>query len=88
MPKRKIYAVYDEGERIGSYTPEVAEMVIGIPKNKVSGYATQKSKYKKRYTFIPEELEYKKEVERIENDWNFTVRALPLMLGRKAHGKG
>ncbi len=44
---------------------------------------TQKSKYKKRYTFIPEELEYKKEVERLENDWNFTVMALPLMLGRR-----
>jgi len=49
---------------------------------------TQKSKYKKRYTFIPEELEYKKEVEKLKNDWNFTVKALPLMLGRKAHGKG
>ncbi|WP_313260860.1 hypothetical protein [Lacrimispora sp.] len=44
MPKRKIYAVYDEGERIGSYTPEVAEMVLGIPKYKVSGYANTEIK--------------------------------------------
>lgn len=45
MPKGKIYSVFDKGEYIGSYTPDVAEMVIGIPQYRVQAYAKENLLY-------------------------------------------
>lgn len=99
MPKRKIYAVYDDGERIGSYTAAEAEEELGIPQKHVSAYAKNNWNYKGRYSFSPQEglqdspqKEEPREKSYISNelaiDWDFTTRMLLAVGGRKAHGKG
>ena len=51
MPTGKLYVVYDKqaGDcRIGSYTSEAAEKLLGISKYKVSVYADQRTRYQGR----------------------------------------
>lgn len=95
MPKRKIYAVYDDGEKIGSYTAAEAEEELGIPKKQVAIYEKNEWKYQGRYSFLPKEVPQKEapgEKKYISNglalDWDFTTRMLLAVGGRKAHGKG
>lgn len=83
MASQKIYAVYDDGEWMGSYTPEVAEIVLGIPKYKVSTYAKRAALYKRRYTFTLEVQEHSRSRTVLENDWRFTTQALKMMAGKE-----
>lgn len=73
MAKGKIYTVFDEGKRIGSYTPDVAEKVLGIPENKVNQYAKQDIKYQERYTFVKETKKSTGFNKKLETDWRFTT---------------
>ena len=71
-------------KRIGSFTPEVAHMVLGIKKNQVPVYANEKRRYKKRYLFVaepPEPGEYD-----VYADWDATVKRLREMAGGGKHG--
>jgi len=95
MSKRKVYVVYDDGERIGCYTAAEAEEELGITKKQVSVYAKSKCKYQGRYSFLPQEepqkegpVEKKYISEGLALDWDFTTRMLLTVGGRKAHGKG
>jgi hypothetical protein len=77
----KIYSVFDEGEYIGSYTPDVAEMVIGIPQYRVQAYAKDNLLYHKRYSFELEDsgsLTVKEKNKKLENDLKLTARFLLL----------
>lgn len=99
MPKRKIYTVYDGDEKIGDYTAAEAEEELGIPQKHISSYAKNKWKYKRRYSFSPQEG-FKEEPQNKEPreksyissglalDWDFTTRMLLAVGGRKAHGAG
>jgi len=80
---KKIYNVNADNERIGSYTAEAAEKLLGIPKNKVSVYVDQRTRYQGKYLFIPED----KEQELFELKWN-AARFELLASGRKVHGAG
>lgn len=90
MSKRKVYAVYDGDERIGSYTAAEAEEELGIPIKQVSVYAKNKYKYQGRYSFFPQE-EPQKEVpdkkcyisNKVALDWDFTTRMLLTVVGRR-----
>jgi len=99
MSKRKIYAVYDDGEKIGSYTAAEAEKELGIPQKHVSAYAKNNWKYQGRYNFSPQEgfqegIQNKEPREKsyigsgLALDWDFTTKMLLAVGGRKAHGKG
>lgn len=86
MAKAKIYIVYDNGEYIGSWTPEVAQTVLGIPKYRVQAYAKEKLLYHKRYSFELESSGTQKEYnEKLENDVMLTARFL--LLASKAGWK-
>lgn len=93
MPKRKIYSVFDKGEYIGSYTPDVAEMVIGIPQYRVQAYAKENLLYHNRYSFELEDsgsLTAKEKNEKLENELRLTARFLLLANERgwtRAKGK-
>ncbi len=82
MPTGKLYVVYDKqaGDcRIGSYTSEAAEKLLGISKYKVSVYADQRTRYQGRYLFVKEEDEV------LGLKWD-AVRYKILAEGRKKHG--
>lgn len=94
MSKRKIYAVYDDGERIGSYTAAEAEEELGIPQKHVSAYAKNNWNYKGRYSFSPQEgfqegpqNKEPREKSYISNalaiDWDFTTKMLRAVAGRR-----
>lgn len=79
MNKAKIYAVLDNGEYIGSWTPEVAQLVIGIPKYRVHTYAENKLVYHGRYSFELESTGTRREYnDKLENDLRLTARFLLL----------
>lgn len=81
MPKGKIYSVFDKGEYIGSYTPDVAEMVIGIPQYRVQAYAKENLLYHNRYSFELEDsgpLTVKEQNVKLENELRLTARFLLL----------
>ena len=99
MGAKKIYSVYADNERIGSYTAAEAEEELGIPQKHVSAYAKNNWNYKERYSFSPQEgsQEGPRNEETLEKsyisnalaiDWDFTTRMLLAVGGRKAHGKG
>lgn len=50
MVRRKIYAVYDNGELMGHYTSKEASALIGIPCATVSAYASSGAKSQRRCT--------------------------------------
>ena len=81
MGAKKIYSVYADNERIGGYTAEAAEKLLGVSKNKVSVYADQQTRYQGKYLFIPEDKE-----DLFELKWN-AARFELLASGRKVHGK-
>lgn len=94
MSKRKIYAVYDDGEKIGNYTAAEAEEELGIPQKHISAYAKNNWKYQGRYNFSPQEgsqkVPQKEEPDKksyISNelalDWDFTTRMLLAVGGRR-----
>ena len=86
MRKQKIYSVYDNGEYMGSLSPDVIEMVIGIPKYRVITYAKDELLYHKRYSFELESSETQKECdEKLEDDLRLTARFL--LLASKAGWK-
>ena len=52
MGSCKIYAVYDNGRWIGSYTTDAIEKLLGIPKKQAPIYASDVTKKARgRYTF-------------------------------------
>lgn len=58
MGSYKIYAVYDNGRWIGSYTTDAIEKLLGIPKNQAPIYAHDVTKKARgRYTFRLDETE-------------------------------
>ena len=82
MPSGKIYVVYDKqvgGCRIGNYSSEAAEKLLGISKYKVSVYADQQTRYQGRYLFVREEDEM------IKLKWD-AARYKLLSEGRKKRG--
>nr|DAM14506.1 MAG TPA: hypothetical protein [Caudoviricetes sp.] len=82
MPMGKLYVVYDKqaGDcRIGSYTSEAAEKLLGVSKYKVSVYADQHTRYQGRYLFVKEEDEI------MELKWD-AARYKILAEGRKKCG--
>lgn len=82
MPMGKLYVVYDKqaGDcRIGSYTSEAAEILLGVSKYKVSVYADQHTRYKGRYLFVREEDEM------LKLKWD-AARYKILLEGRKKRG--
>jgi len=83
MGAKKIYSVYADDKRIGSYAAEVAEQLLGVARNKVSVYADQQTRYQGKNLFIPED----KEQDLFELKWN-AARFELLASGRKVHGKG
>lgn len=84
MGSKKIYSVYDNGERIGSYTAEDAEKLLGIQKSQVAVYAKNDWKYSKRYSFVPENYEpsAKRFNDKLANDWDYTVKTFLMLAGR------
>ena len=90
MPQ-KLYMVYDSernNERIGSYTAEVANKLLGIKPDHISTYASSESKYKGRYSFIPEQHKPLRNGidDEMLRDWDFTTAALKAMAGGAKHG--
>ncbi len=58
MGSYKIYAVYDNGKWIGSYTTDAIEKLLGIPKNQAPIYAHDVTKKARgRYTFRLDDAE-------------------------------
>ena len=85
MSDKKIYSVYDNGKRIGSYNANVAEQLIGIPEKQVAVFSKKECKYLDRYSFEPEEQQPKRNGRmdsKLANDWDFTVMAFKAMVGR------
>lgn len=84
MPSALLYKVLDgekNDKRIGSFTAEVANMVLGVKKSHVPVYANEGTRYKKRYLFVaepPEPGEYD-----VYADWDDTVKKI-----REAAGGG
>lgn len=82
----KLYMVYDSeqnNERIGSFTAEDANKLLGIKQNQVSIYASSGNKYKSRYSFVPEQHKSIRNGidDEICADWDFTTAALKVMAG-------
>lgn len=91
MPKRKLYMVYDNqsnDERIGSFTPNQANQLFGIKRDRVAVYATNSWRYERRYLFVAEPYEHKRDVtvDSLCADWDFTTAALKAMAGGVKHG--
>ena len=79
MRKQKIYSVYDNGEYMGSLSPDIIETVIGIPKYRVQIYAKEKLLYHKKFSFELESSDTQKKAnEKLENDLKLTARFLLL----------
>ena len=76
----KIYEVYDNEKYIGSYTPKVAEKIIGIPRSSVQMYAKGNMIYHKRYRFELgySELTMREYDKKLEEDLKLTARFLIL----------
>ena len=84
MPKRKLYMTYDKqsnDDRIGSFTPEQANKLFGIERNRVAVYAGNGWRYQSRYLFVAEPVEEKRELtaSKLYRDWDFTTAALKAM---------
>lgn len=80
----KIYAVYDKGKWIGSYTTDAVEKLLGIPKNQVPIYANDRGKQARgRYTFQLDSSE--NWGEEFKKEWDKSRLKL-LNTGRRAHG--
>lgn len=80
----KIYAVYDNGKWIGSYTTDAVEKLLGIPRNQVPIYAHDGDKKARgRYTFRPDNPESRGE--EFKKEWD-KARLRILNAGRGAHG--
>lgn len=87
----KLYMVYDSeqnNERVGSFTAEAANKLLGIKQNQVSIYASSGNKYKSRYSFIPEQHKPMRNGidDEMLRDWDFTTEALKAMAGGGKHG--
>lgn len=80
MAAKKIYSVYGNNGRIGSYSAEVAEKLLGIDRNKVSVYADQGTRYKGEYLFVAEDEKL------FETEWD-AARYKLLAGGRGKNGK-
>lgn len=92
MSKVMLYMVYDsekDNERIGSFTPEDANKLLGITPDYISTYASAGTKYKGRYIFIPEQHKPIRNGidDEMLRDWDFTTAALKTMAGGGKHGK-
>jgi len=65
----KIYAVYNNGKWIGSYTTDAIEKLLGIPKNQAPIYAHDVTKKARgRYTFRLDDVESRDQVWKREWD--------------------
>lgn len=87
----KLYMVYDSeqnNERIGSFTAEAANKLLGITPDYISTYASAGTKYKGRYIFIPEQHKPIRNGidDEMLRDWDFTTAALKAMAGGGKHG--
>ena len=85
MAKAKIYTVYDNGERIGAWTAQVANLVLGISDGDIMNCARSEMWYKGRYHFVPEADKSNTGMikKKLADDWDFTFKELPLMCGRR-----
>ena len=90
MAKAKIYTVYDNGERIGAWTPQVANLVLGISDGELMSCARSEIWYKGRYHFVSEDDKSDTGMikKKLADDWDFTTRMFLTVGGRKAHGTG
>lgn len=87
MPSVLLYMVYDKDKndkRIGNFTPEVANIVLGIKKNQVSVYANEGRRYKSRYLFVAEPRE--PSVDELCADWDNTVKKIKALTGGGKRG--
>lgn len=69
MGSCKIYAVYDNGRWIGSYTTDAIEKLLGIPRKQTPIYASDVTKKARgRYTFLLDDMESRDQVWKKEWD--------------------
>jgi len=69
MGSYKIYAVYDNGKWIGSYTTDAIEKLLDIPKKQAPIYASDITKKARgRYTFRLDDMESRDQIWKREWD--------------------